>query len=121
MADFLWYLAAARFPVAASFRCSADFRCRQTSCVRRTEDGRSRARGSLDRCYSQNSVPGLGYISVALSGITRLSLPRFLTLDGIGAVFYVAVPVVLGRVFHNAVDAALATFVHSGEYGVGSF
>jgi membrane protein DedA with SNARE-associated domain/rhodanese-related sulfurtransferase len=115
VADSLWYLAAAKLgrrvlSLLCRFSLSPD------SCVRLTENMFARA-GPWTLLFAK-FVPGLGYISVALSGITRLSLPLFLALDGIGAMFYIAVPVVLGRVFHSAVDAVLATLVHLGEYGI---
>jgi membrane protein DedA with SNARE-associated domain/rhodanese-related sulfurtransferase len=115
LADSLWYLAAARLgrrvlTLLCRFSLSPD------SCVRQTENMFARA-GPWTLLFAK-FVPGLSYISIALSGITRLSLPLFFTLDGIGAAFYVGVPIVLGRVFHNAVNAVLTTLVHLGEYGI---
>jgi rhodanese-related sulfurtransferase len=63
-------------------------------------------------------VPGLGYVSVALSGITRVNLALFILLDAIGATFYVGLAIALGRLFHNAIDAILATLMRLGELGV---
>jgi len=63
-------------------------------------------------------IPALGNITIALSGITRLSLAAFLPLELIGATLYLSVPVVLGRLFHNVVSELLATLARMGVIGV---
>jgi membrane protein DedA with SNARE-associated domain/rhodanese-related sulfurtransferase len=115
VADSLWYMVAAKLgrrvlSLLCRFSLSPD------SCVRQTESMFTRI-GPWTLLFAK-FVPGLGYISVALSGITRMNLPLFLALDGIGAMFYVTVPVMLGRVFHRAVTAVLAMLFHLGEYGI---
>ena len=60
----------------------------------------------------------LGYIAVALSGVTGVFLPIFFLLDAIGAAVYFAVPIVLGRVFHSAIDAVMATLIQLGKFGI---
>jgi rhodanese-related sulfurtransferase len=40
-----------------------------------------------------------------------------LFLDGLGALVYVALPVILGAVFHNAIDSALTAITRWGEFG----
>ncbi len=54
---------------------------------------------------------------ILLSGVTRLAIPTFLLLDGIGATAYVALPVVLGAIFRDAVNSAIEAIVRWGEYG----
>jgi len=115
-ADLLWYTASARMgrrilSLLCRFTVSPD------SCVRQTEDTFARM-GPWSLLFAK-FVPGLGYVSVALSGITGLSLPLFLLLDGIGDTLYIALPVVLGRVFHKAIDSVLATLIQMGELGAG--
>lgn len=115
LADTLWYFAGVR-----SGRRVLSLLCRFTlspdSCVRQTEGLFGRV-GPWTLLFAK-FVPGLGYVSVALSGITRVSLPLFLLLDALGAAIYVGLPVVLGRIFHNAVSAVLQTLIHLGEYGL---
>jgi membrane protein DedA with SNARE-associated domain/rhodanese-related sulfurtransferase len=115
LADLGWYAMGARYgrrvlTTLCRFTLSPD------SCVRQTETMFTRL-GPWTLLFAK-FVPGLGYVSVALSGISRVSLPLFVLLDGIGAAVYVAVPVVLGRIFHSAIDAVLATLVQLGELGV---
>src|SRR5579872_6409333 len=116
IADLVWYALGARLgrPVLAllcRFTLSPD------SCVRQTEDVFTRM-GPWSLVFAK-FVPGLGYVSVAISGITGVSLPLFLLLDGIGDTLYIALPVVLGRVFHKAIDSVLATLIQMGELGAG--
>jgi rhodanese-related sulfurtransferase len=44
-------------------------------------------------------------------------LPVFLVLDVLGGMAFVTVPVVLGRIFHDAVDSILVTLARLGHYG----
>ena len=53
--------------------------------------------------------PGLSIISVAMAGVTKISLPAFLLLSGIGAFLSVSVPVALGRIFHDAIPLLLGS------------
>ena len=115
VADFGWYWAAARMGrrvLALICRISIS----PDSCVRQTETVFGRV-GPPALLFAK-FVPGLGYVTTALAGITRTSIPVFLLLDSLGAGFYFAVPIVLGRVFRDAIEAVLATLVRLGEYGM---
>ena len=63
-------------------------------------------------------VPGLGNIAVVLSGIVGLTLPLFLLLDALAVAIYFGLPVVLGYIFHDAIEAFLVTFARLGQYGL---
>jgi membrane protein DedA with SNARE-associated domain/rhodanese-related sulfurtransferase len=115
IADLAWYMAAARLGrrvlvLLCKVSLSPD------SCVRQTESLFGRV-GPAALLFAK-FVPGLGYVTVALSGITGVNLPVFLLLDALGAAAYFAIPIVLGRLFRNAIDAVMATLVQLGEYGV---
>jgi membrane protein DedA with SNARE-associated domain/rhodanese-related sulfurtransferase len=115
IADLGWYTAAARFGrrvLALLCRISLS----PDSCVRQTESVFGRVGPSA--LLFAKFVPGLGYVTTALAGTTGTALPLFLLLDAIGAAAYFAVPVVLGRIFHDAIDAVLATLSELGKYGV---
>lgn len=115
IADLLWYAAGARLGrKVLSLLCR--FTLSPDSCVRQTEDVFARM-GPWSLLFAK-FVPGLGYVSVVLSGITGLRVPLFLLLDGMGDALYIALPVVLGRIFHRAIDSVLATLLQLGEYGV---
>jgi membrane protein DedA with SNARE-associated domain/rhodanese-related sulfurtransferase len=85
------------------------------NCVRQTEERFARfGPGAL---LFVKFVPGFALVLILLCGVTGLALPLFLLLDGIGAIAYVALPVILGAIFHDAIDSALAAIARWGEYG----
>src|SRR5579862_1986177 len=115
IADLIWYVAGVRLGSRVlTFLCR--FTLSPDGCVRNTQ--RVFARMGAWSLLFTKFVPGLGYVSVALSGVTRLSLPLFLLADGIGDLLYVALPVLLGRLFHSAVDSVLSVLVRLGEIGL---
>lgn len=114
-ADLAWYMAGARLGRRVlAFLCKVSLS--PDSCVRQTETIFGRF-GPLALLFAK-FVPGLGYITVALAGVTGVFLPIFLVLDAIGAAVYFAVPVLLGRIFHDAIDAVMATLIQLGEFGI---
>jgi len=115
LADIAWYLAGARYGRRVlALLCKVSLS--PDSCVRQTETlfGRFGPTALLFAKF----VPGLGYVTVALSGVTGVFLPIFLTLDAVGAAIYFTIPILLGRIFHNAIDAVLTTLVQLGKYGI---
>lgn len=114
IADTGWYVAGARWGrkvLAILCRVSLS----PDSCVRQTENVFTRI-GPTALLFVK-FLPGLGIVTVAMSGITGVSIPLFLLLDGIGAAAFVAVPILLGRIFHDAVDVVLMTLAQLGQYG----
>lgn len=112
--DLLVYAAGARFGRRAlSLVCKLSLA--RDNCVRRTED--KFARFGPWALLFVKFVPGFALVLILLCGVTRLAIPLFLLLDGVGAIAYVALPVVLGDIFHGAIDSALATITRWGEYG----
>jgi membrane protein DedA with SNARE-associated domain/rhodanese-related sulfurtransferase len=115
LADNLWYWTARRhgrkvLALLCKMSLSPD------SCVRQTESVFGRV-GPVALLFVK-FVPGLGNITVALSGITRVPLAVFLPLELLGATIYLSVPVLLGWLFHGAVDSVLDTLAELGEYGL---
>lgn len=114
MGDLVVYALGARFGRRAlSVVCKLSFA--RDDCVRRTED-RFAHYGPRALLFVK-FLPGFALVLILLSGFTRLALPLFLLLDGIGALVYVALPVVLGAIFHGAIDSALAAVTRWGEFG----
>src|SRR5690348_2567435 len=114
IADLGWYLAGVRWGgkvLGTVCRVSLS----PDSCVRQTQSLFSRI-GPRALLFVK-FLPGIGLVTVAMSGITGISLQTFLLFDAIGAGLFVAVPILLGRVFHGAVDVVLATVAQLGEYG----
>src|ERR1700731_457643 len=115
IADLAWYVAGARLGRRVlALLCKVSLS--PDSCVRQTENVFGRF-GPLALLFAK-FVPGLGYVTVALSGITGVGLPIFLALDAIGAAIYFAIPIVLGRLFHNAIDAVMDTLIQLGKFGI---
>jgi membrane protein DedA with SNARE-associated domain/rhodanese-related sulfurtransferase len=114
MGDLLVYAAGARFGRRAlSVVCKLSLT--RDNCVRRTED--KFAHFGPWALLFVKFVPGFALVLILLCGVTRLAIPVFLLLDGMGAVAYVALPVVLGEIFHDAIDRVLAMLTRWGEYG----
>ena len=86
------------------------------ACVRQTETMFVRVGPSA--LLFAKFIPALGNITIALAGITRLPFAIFLPLEIVGAAIYLAVPVLLGRLFHNAVSQLLATLERLGMIGL---
>src|SRR5262249_41898800 len=86
------------------------------SCVRQTQTVFARS-GPWSLLYVK-FIPGLRYVSIVLSGVTRVRLTLFLLLDGIGNTIYFLVPLLLGLLFHGALEAVMATLIQLGTYGI---
>jgi membrane protein DedA with SNARE-associated domain/rhodanese-related sulfurtransferase len=115
IADVFWYGAGIRWGrrvlgLLCKFTLSPD------SCVRQTETMFTRM-GAGTLLFAK-FVPGFSYVAVALSGITGIGFATFVILDGLGSAVYVAVPLLLGRIFHSAVADIVATLARLGEYGI---
>lgn len=106
MADLLVYAAGARFGGHALLLvCKVGLA--SESWVHRTEEKFTHA-GAWALLFAK-FVPGFALVLIVLCGVTRLALPVFLLLDAIGAIAYIALAVVLGALFHDAIDSILAT------------
>lgn len=113
-ADTLWYFAGARLgPRIMRMVCRMSFS--PENCVRRTE---SRfARVGPWALLMVKFVPGIALATIVFSGMTRLKLVRFLVFDAVGSAIYLGLPLVLGRIFHNAIAAMLIYFAQFGQIG----
>jgi membrane protein DedA with SNARE-associated domain/rhodanese-related sulfurtransferase len=116
IADNSWYWVSRRYGRRVlSLLCKVSLS--PDSCVRQTESLFTRI-GPVSLLFSK-FVPGLGNITVALAGITRLPLYIFMPLQVAGATLFLGLPILLGRLFYNAVDDILQTLARMGEYGLG--
>ena len=82
--------------------------------MRRTE-AKFRRFGPWALCFIK-FVPGIALCTIVLAGVTRLRLPRFLAFDAIGSTIYLAVPIVLGRLFRHAIAAMVYNFAEFGKF-----
>ena len=115
VADLLWYAAGQRYG-GRVLRTVCRLSMSPDSCVRQTQS--LFTRWGVWTLVVAKFIPGLGPISTALSGQTRVSLPVFLLLDAIGASLFVGVAIGLGRVFHSAVDSVLGMLAGFGQVGI---
>ena len=115
IADLAWYWSGRRYGrrilgLLCKMSLSPDF------CVSQTETAFTKV-GPWSLPFAK-FFPGLSIISVAMAGVTKISLPAFLLLSGIGAFLSVSVPVALGRIFHDAITDILSTLADIGKFGV---
>jgi membrane protein DedA with SNARE-associated domain/rhodanese-related sulfurtransferase len=114
IADLAWYWSGQRYGrrvlgLLCKMSLSPDF------CVRQTETVFLKV-GPWSLLFAK-FFPGLSTISVAMAGVTRMSLPTFVLLNGIGALLFVSVAVVMGVIFQDAITGILRILAEIGKYG----
>lgn len=114
LADALWYAAARRFG-SRILRVMCRLSLEPDSCVADTERlfGRFGTRILLVAKF----VPGLGAVSTAMSGVVDARFSRFVIYDAVGATLWGVSGLVLGSVFHDAVDDVFAKLTAFGRIG----
>jgi membrane protein DedA with SNARE-associated domain/rhodanese-related sulfurtransferase len=115
IADLAWYWSGKRhgrsiLGLLCKMSLSPDF------CVSQTETVFTKI-GPWSLLFAK-FFPGLSTISVAMAGVTKMPLPVFLLLNGIGAFLSVSVPVMLGWIFQNAITDVLFPLADMGKFGV---
>jgi membrane protein DedA with SNARE-associated domain/rhodanese-related sulfurtransferase len=115
IADLAWYWSGKHYGRRVlAFLCkmslSPDF------CVRQTEAAFLKV-GPWSLLFAK-FFPGLSTISVAMAGVTKMPLPTFLLLNGIGALLFVSVAVVMGLIFQDAITDILLMLADAGKFGV---
>jgi membrane protein DedA with SNARE-associated domain/rhodanese-related sulfurtransferase len=63
-------------------------------------------------------LPGLSTISVAMAGITEMSLPTFVLLNAIGALLFVGAAMLIGLIFQDAITDILRMLADIGKFGL---
>jgi membrane protein DedA with SNARE-associated domain/rhodanese-related sulfurtransferase len=115
IADLAWYWGGKRYGrrvlgLLCKMSLSPDF------CVRQTETVFLKV-GPWSLLFAK-FFPGLSTISVAMGGVTKISLPTFLLLNAIGALLFVGAAVVLGLIFQDAVTDLLRILANIGKFGI---
>jgi membrane protein DedA with SNARE-associated domain/rhodanese-related sulfurtransferase len=115
VADIIWFWACQRLG-----RRVLALLCRISlapdSCVRQTENLFNRV-GSWSLLFARY-VPAFSNIAVAMAAITRLPLLSFVMLNLAGSFFYYGLAVLLGALFHRAVDDILHTMETFGTVSI---
>jgi membrane protein DedA with SNARE-associated domain len=112
LADTFWYLMGRiRGMHVLSLLCRISLE--PDSCMRRTEDifARYGARSLLMVKF----LPGLSAVSTPLAGTIRMSPLLFLLFDGLGSVLWVGVYMLIGYIFSEELDRALAVALGMGK------
>jgi membrane protein DedA with SNARE-associated domain/rhodanese-related sulfurtransferase len=115
IADLAWYWSGKRhgarvMRLLCRMSLSPDF------CVRQTETMFLKV-GPWSLLFAK-FFPALSTISVAMAGVTKMPLRAFLLLNGIGALLFVSVAVVVGWIFQDAVTDILRMLADIGKLGV---
>jgi membrane protein DedA with SNARE-associated domain/rhodanese-related sulfurtransferase len=114
LADALWYAAARRYG-SRILRVMCRLSLEPDSCVADTE--RMFARFGTRILLVAKFVPGLGAVTTAMSGVVRTSLLGFVVHDAIGAALWGVSGLLIGSVFHDAVDDVFAKLTALGRAG----
>jgi len=112
LADIFWYsIGRMRGHKVLSLLCRISLE--PDSCIRETEKIFSRygARSLLIIKF----LPGFSAVSTPLAGIIRMRLPRFLLFDSLGAVLWVIAYTLVGYIFSEELDRALAVASGMGK------
>jgi membrane protein DedA with SNARE-associated domain/rhodanese-related sulfurtransferase len=115
IADLAWYWSSKRhgrriLGLLCKMSLSPDF------CVRQTETVFLKV-GPWSLVFTK-LFPGLSTISVAMAGVTKMPLPAFLVLDGIGVLLFVSVGVAMGRIFQDTITDILLMLADIGKLGI---
>src|SRR6266700_1230859 len=115
IADLAWYWSGQRhgrrvLGLLCKMSLSPDF------CVRQTETVFLKV-GPYSLLFAK-FFPGLSTISVAMAGVTRMPLPTFLLLNGIGAFLFVSAAVAIGLIFQDAITDILLMLADIGKLGI---
>src|ERR1700732_340678 len=115
LADLAWYWSGKRYGrrvlgLLCKMSLSPDF------CVRQTETVFLKV-GPWSLMFTK-FFPGLSTISVAMAGVTKMPLPAFLLLNGIGVLLFVSVGIAMGRIFQDAITDILLMLADIGKLGI---
>lgn len=104
LGDLLWYQLGRR-KGRSVLRLLCKLSLEPDTCVRNTEETFAR-RGPLALLFVK-FIPGLGLVSVALAGVTKLPVWTFIALDAMGSSLWIATYLVGGMIFHRQVDVLI--------------
>jgi membrane protein DedA with SNARE-associated domain/rhodanese-related sulfurtransferase len=114
-ADLVWFMGGRRFG-AALLRLMCKLSLTPDSCVGETR--RTYGRWGAPSLVLAKFVPGFAAVATTLAGETGTSVRRFALYDGIGAALWAGGAVLLGAVFHSAVNEVLIQLEDLGRYAL---
>ena len=115
LADWLWFVGGRRLGDQL-VRLMCRLSLSPDSCVRTTRG--VYARWGVSSLMVAKFIPGFAAVATTMAGETGTSTRRFLLFDGIGALLWAGLAVLLGVVFHGAVDRVLVKLEELGHYAI---
>ena len=112
VADIAWFAGGRRYG-AQLLRLMCRISLSPDSCVGTTR--RIYEKWGAPSLMLAKYIPGFAAVSTTLAGQAGTRWPRFLVFDFLGAVLWVSGAVILGAVFHEAVEALLSTLEQLGH------
>jgi len=114
-ADLLWFAGGRRYG-ASLLRLVCKVSLSPESCIGQTR--RVYGRWGTPSLIVAKYIPGFAAVATTLAGETGTTLKRFILYDSIGAALWAMGAILLGAIFHNAVDAVLTELAHLGQYAL---
>ena len=111
--DLVWYYLG-RYRGSRVLKLLCRISLEPDSCVRRTEN--MFARQGAQALLIAKFIPGLNTAAPALAGIFRMSVPRFLLFDGLGAFLWVATFTGLGFIFTDQLERIASYLLRWGSW-----
>jgi membrane protein DedA with SNARE-associated domain/rhodanese-related sulfurtransferase len=115
LADIIWFAGGRRYG-AQLLRLMCRLSISPDSCVGTTR--RIYEKFGAPSLMLAKYIPGFAAVSTTLAGQAGTSWPRFLLFDFLGSVLWVSGAVILGAVFHEAVEALLNRLEELGHIAV---
>lgn len=115
LADLLWFFGGRRFGVTL-LRLMCRLSLSPDSCVTMTRDIYSR--WGAPSLIGAKFVPGFAAVATTLAGENRTRVGIFLFYDTLGALLWSGGAVLLGAIFHEAVNEVLLTLEAFGRWGL---
>ncbi len=115
VADTFWYLTGRRYGMRV-LRTLCRVSLSPDSCVTQTEAIFARF-GPASMIFAK-FIPGFASVATAMAGAVRLRYWKFIAFDAIGALLWVGLALVLGRIFRDAIVDVLETLTSLGKYGL---
>jgi membrane protein DedA with SNARE-associated domain/rhodanese-related sulfurtransferase len=115
LADVIWFSGGRRYG-AQLLRLMCRISISPDSCVGTTR--RIYEKFGAPSLMLAKYIPGFAAVSTTLAGQAGTSWPRFLVFDVLGAMLWVSGAVILGAIFHEAVESLLNTLAELGHVAV---
>ncbi len=115
IADTFWYVTGRRYGMRV-LRTLCRVSLSPDSCVSQTETIFARF-GPASMIFAK-FIPGFASVATAMAGAVRLRYWKFIAFDSVGALLWVGLALVLGRIFRGAIVDVLETLTSLGKYGL---